>query len=407
MKKYLFLLIIIGFISCSDLFDKTNLESIGSDIVYNDPALLASYVNNLYATYPTWTRQENDLSDEGRNGYRRHDAWLIITGEWGLDNNPMGYWAYDYVRKCNEILFNIDDAPLDESLKNRIKGEVLFLRATAYFNMFKRYGGLPIITEPQTFDSEDIYPERSSIDETLDFITKEYDQAATLLQDYKTYDNSDFGRVTWGACKAMEARAYLFWASPLYNSSTDDSRWRKSAELSNEVIESGLYELISDPRNLFVDKESPENIFAIYFKMPERYHGVDAWCKPLSIANGDAAHWGPLQEFVDAFPTINGLSIVDDPMYDPSNPYTNRDPRLHAFVCVNESQYAGRTQYNYWSLGNVDPSFPKNEAIIMETPMLHPVSMKINRFITVPPTPMAAKAASPTYRPTMMAAAKL
>lgn len=85
-------------------------------------------------------------------------------------------------------------------------------------------------------------------------------------------------------------------------------------------------------------------------------------CKPLGIANGDAAHWGPLQELVDAFPTINGLDITDDSAYDPANPYANRDPRLNAFVVVNETQYCGRTQYSYFDLGTIDPSFPKEEA---------------------------------------------
>lgn len=362
MKKYIFLVLIACSFSCSDLFDKTNLESMGSDVVWDDPVLVETYVNNLYTKYPTWTRFENDMSDEGRNGYRTHDAWKMIKGEWGLEENVMSYWGYNYIRKCNEIIRNIEAVAAEESLKNRIKGEALFFRSTTYFEMLKRYGGIPLIAEPQSFDSEDLYPKRASIDETFDFITKGYALAAELLSACKTYDKTNSGRITWGACKAMEARAYLFWASPLYNTSNDASHWEKSAALSKEVIDCGLYTLNSNVRNLFLDRESAENIFAIYYKMPERSHGVDAWCKPRGIANGDAAHWGPIQELVDAFPTINGLGISDDPTYKPSDPYANRDPRLHAFIVVNESQYCGHTQYNYWEVGAIDPSFPAAEA---------------------------------------------
>lgn len=118
------------------------------------------------------------------------------------------YWAYSYIRKCNEILQNIDDVTMDEKLKDRMKGETLFFRATAYFKMVIRYGGVPLILEPQTFDSEDLYPKRASVDEIFDFVTKEYEKAAGFLSEFKTQDSNNFGRVTWGACKAMEARAF-------------------------------------------------------------------------------------------------------------------------------------------------------------------------------------------------------
>lgn len=362
MKKYILLLTAACMFSCNDLFDKTNLESMGSDIVWNDPLLVEAYVNNLYTNYPAWNRYENDLSDEARNGYRTHTAWNVIKGEWGINSNPQAYWDYKYIRKCNEILLNIENTPMDEKLKNRMKGEATFFRATAYFKMTIRYGGVPLILKPQTFESEDLYPKRSSIEEMFSFITTEYSKAAELLSSFKTPVSADWGRVDWGACKAMESRAYLFWASPLYNTNKDASLWEKSATISKEVIQSGIYSLKTNVRELFLDYQSPENIFAIYYKLPERYHGADSWCKPLSIANGDAAHWGAVQELVDAFPTINGLSIADDKTYDPQDPYANRDPRLQAFVVVNESPYCGRTQFNYFDLGTIDPSFPATEA---------------------------------------------
>lgn len=364
MKKYLILLLsLINLLSCENFLDKKNLESMGSDVVWTDPVLMETYINNLYANYPTWDRMESDFTDESRNGYRTHSAWYITKGEWGLESNPMAYWAYNYIRKCNEILENIDNLQAEESWINRMKGEVLFLRATTYFKMVIRYGGVPLVLKPQSLDSEDLYPARASIEELFDFITKEYSVAAELLKEYETHNAENFGRVTWGSCKAMEARAYLFWASPLYNTTNNSDRWTTAANLCNELIGTSIYQLKGNVRDLFMDKNSPENIFAIYYKKPERSHGLDAWCKPLSIANGDAAHWGAVQELVDAFPTINGLSIAEDTTYDPLNPYANRDPRLNAFIALNNTNFCGRTQYSYYQLGTVDPSFPTSEAV--------------------------------------------
>lgn len=66
----------------------------------------------------------------------------------------------------------------------------------------------------------------------------------------------------------MEARAFLFWASPLYNTSQDMSRWENAGKLSKEVIESNLYELKQNVRDLFLDYQSPENILQSTIKCP-------------------------------------------------------------------------------------------------------------------------------------------
>lgn len=361
MKKIVIILSAFIFCACSDLMDKTNLGAISSDAVWKDAQLIETYVNKLYAEYYSWERVEADMTDEGRNGYGS-TAKRMIEGGWGPDWCALRWWGYSYIRKCNDILKNVPTAPIDDKLKSRILGEVTYFRASAYFHMVVRYGGVPIIKEPQTLDSPDLYPTKATIDETYSFITAEYEAAAKLLDDFKTQPDKDFGRVTWGACKAMQSRAYLYWASPLYNEKNDKTLWQKSADISKEVIASGIYKLQENPRNLFLDYRSSENIFAIYYKRPERHHGIDAWCKPLSIANGDAAHWCPIQELVDAFPTKNGLNINDDLTYDPQNPYDSRDPRLNAFIVVNNSVYCGREQFTYVSLGSVDPSWPEKEA---------------------------------------------
>lgn len=363
MKKinYIYIAFFFFFFSCSGLLDKSNLGSIGSDKVWTDPLLIESYINNLYSTHYSWERVETDMTDEARNGYG-FNAKKMIEGELNSEWNPLGWWQYHYIRKCNDILENLEKATINEDLKMRFEGEVRYFRASAYFHKVIRYGGVPLITDAQDYNSPDLYPSRATIDEVFEFITTEYNLASTLLNNYKTYPDNNFGRVTWGACKAMEARAYLFWASPLYNTKKDHSLWEKSAKASKEVIESGIYQLLDDARNIFLDYKSSENIFAIYYKRPERQHGIDAWCKPVSIANGDAAHWCPVQELVDAFPTIKGLHINDDPDYDENNPYDNRDPRLHKFIVVNDTEYCGRKQYNYASVNKVDPSFPKKEA---------------------------------------------
>ncbi len=52
----------------------------------------------------------------------------------------------------------------------------------------------------------------------------------------------------------------------------------------------------------------------------------------------------PTKNLVDAFPMQNGYPITDpSSLYDPSNPYANRDPRLDLYIVYNGSSLKGET----------------------------------------------------------------
>src|SRR5690606_5462197 len=95
------------------------------------------------------------------------------------------YWhmwprLYELIRYCNIAIENVDRSPVDEELKNRIKGEVHFLRAYHYHQLVKLYGGVPLIKE--TFNLSDNFElPRDNYAECIDFIAEECDKAASLL----------------------------------------------------------------------------------------------------------------------------------------------------------------------------------------------------------------------------------
>jgi hypothetical protein len=62
---------------------------------------------------------------------------------------------------------------------------------------------------------------------------------------------------------------------------------------------------------------------------------------------GGYSQFSFFQNFVDKFLMIDGKSIEESPLYDPANPFANRDPRLYATVLlpdysvVNNKKYVG------------------------------------------------------------------
>jgi hypothetical protein len=348
-----FILLITGLlfmVSCKDDFLKRQAtNAIPEENVFKDPALMQLFVNNMYLDVPSFDNTLYDnITDESRS-YWGGAPLNVVQGQWFPDNNPMEYWPYDAVRKANMFLEKIDDAPVEESEKAILKGQVKFLRAMHYFNIVKRYGGVPVITEPQEL-SDDLFVKRQTSDESFGFIIRELEEAAELLPESYGGPSIDVGKANKHSAKAFLGRVYLFWASALYNPGGDKSRWEKAAAINKEVIDAGIYDLHPNFRNIMLDKNNKEEIFSVQFLRPYREHGWDSWAMPDSRSKQSAVCRSPLQEFVDAFEMKNGKAINEPGSgYNAANPYVNRDPRFDATLIVNGSTfgYQGLPVYMY------------------------------------------------------------
>lgn len=342
--------ILLTITSCSkDFLDREATSSIPEEKVFNDAGLIKLFVNNIYADVPAFDHDLYDnVTDESRNfwgGAPRN----VVQGQWFADNNPMEYWAYEQVRRTNMFLAKVDDSILNDNEKTSLKGQVKFLRAKLYFDMVKRYGGIPIITEPQELD-DDLFVARATTDETFEFIIREIEEAIELLPETHGDRSIDVGRINKHSARAFLGRVLLFWASPLYNVNNDLSRWKAAADINKLVIDSQVYKLHNDFRRIMLDKNNEEEIFSVQFLKTLREHGWDSWAMPDSRSRQDASRRSPVQEFVDAFEMKNGKSIKDPTSgYNPADPYKNRDPRFDATLIVNGSVfgYQGLPVYMY------------------------------------------------------------
>ncbi len=328
-------------LSCnSNFLDPSNPASINSDDVWQDPKLVEMLVNEFYNDRPgyDYSNTLDNITDEGRCNYPGDTPNQILAGQWDQVSNPIGFWAYTQVRKTNEFLFKIDEAVIDQNLKTRLKGEARFLRAFLYFDMVKRYGGVPIINKPQSLE-DDLEVARNTMDECFTFILSELDMAISELP-----IDAPRGKAGKAAAMALKGRALLYFASPLYNPAADNKRWEAAAKSNQEIIQLNKFGLYPNLNSLWLDKGQvhTESIFEIQYRLPEKQHSWDAGLRPLRLANNNAGQISPLQELVDAFPMKNGKLITDPASgYDPQNPYKGRDDRFYAFIAYNGSKMKG------------------------------------------------------------------
>lgn len=351
MKRLLntaLVILVFSLVACKkDFLEKKAKDTIPEENVFKNIELTKLFVNNMYLDVPVYWSNGNpndptglydNIADESRSFWDWGES-NVLYGQWNAEENPMEYWPYEAIRKTNMFLEKIDATNFLPEDIAMLKGQVKALRAKLYFDLVKRYGGVPVITAPQKLN-DDLLVHRETTDSTFSFIARELDEASQLLPDTYGSRDEDVSRWNKTSAKAFLGRVLLYWASPLYNPGNDASRWAKAAQVSKGVIDAGVYSLHPDFRRIMLDKNNEEEVFSVQFKFGFREHGYDSDAQPDDRSNGWAVARSPVQEFVDAFEMANGKAITDAGSgYDPTHPYDNRDPRFKQTVITNGDNF--------------------------------------------------------------------
>lgn len=333
MKKYLSIiaaaLLMGSFSSCSDFLDRYPLEELSDESFWKTEKDAEMAVSNLYNVLPTWDTDEAINSDDAVHGIK----WAAGNQSKGV-YDPSDYgWSgeYGYIRQANLILEKIQEMDLSEDAYKKLEGQARFFRAYTYFTLIRSFGAVPYIDKPlELTDVENIT--RTPKDEVYAKVMEDFDIAIANLP--VQWDEANSGRITKGAAMAMKARAALY-----YNN------WETAMTEAKNVMDLGQYELYDKDntgryKELFweVADGCDEFILSVQFNAPTRTHYLIGWeCFPT-------LGWGglnPTQSLVDAFEDINGAPITSEAsVYDPTNPFANRDPRLEVNVL-----HDGETMY--------------------------------------------------------------
>ena len=167
-------------------------------------------------------------------------------------DDPRFSHRFTAIRKVTVMLDRVDEVPdITKEYANQLKAESKFIRALNYFEMFKRYGGVPIIDHRLQLD-ENLKIPRSSVEDVVNFIVKDCDEAIPDLPINQL--GVLRGRATRGAALALKARTLLYAASDLFNTdkpyldfgtnnklicygNKDKERWKLAADAAKKVLD--------------------------------------------------------------------------------------------------------------------------------------------------------------------------
>ena len=280
-----------------------------------------------------------------------------VNGGWSAANPYSRTWSkcYTAIADANMFLEKLAQADISSwqynpDYRNWVQQlelfpyEVRFLRAYFYFELFRSYGDVPLVTTTLT-NAEANTITRTPADEIVKFIVEEIDEIAPYLPvSYVTEVNSEVGRATRGAALALKARTLLYAASPLFNPTNDRSRWAAAAEACKVILDNaatwGLK--LSAYGSLWGHDAfyNPELIFGLG---RGEFNSFEMANYPVGVENGSSGNC-PTQTLVDQYEFQEGGQTFGERYpgsidLNAGDPYEGLDPRFALTVVKNGDEW--------------------------------------------------------------------
>lgn len=405
-KSILYVLTSLLFLSSCEMSIPPKNTLTDNDLMSSD-AGLSIYMSRLYSQMP-W----EDFKYMAQWGLPRRSSWLGCFGVEGTgeavnrdglttpfrgEDDPWWGAAYTLIRDANKLIEGLPayrDNYANEAVYNDYIGQAYFVRAYSYYQMARRYGGVPLVTEvieyPATSDKLERY--RASEEDTWNQILADFDMAAELMMP----ESKLRGYANKYVALAFKAEAMLYAGSVAkYNSTVTGNltgigaksgnrvmgfgdnaaelsqKWFAEAyKAAREVMTEGGYSLYKKTwaegdkeaqyRNMvdmWSDLTSPENILVREYEYPTLCHGLDAYSSPFLWHSPLAGGTCPTLDFIEMF---DGLEYHPDGtlklttgstndkgeylLYDsPMDLFAQVEPRLRAYVILPMDEFRKET----------------------------------------------------------------
>ena len=280
-----------------------------------------------------------------------------VNGGWTPANPYSNIWTKSYRAIAEACMFleKLDQADISEWEHNPsydiwvkqleiFPYELRFLRAYFYFELFRAYGDVPLVTTTLT-NAQANSISRTPADQIVQFIVDEIDEIAPYLPiSYNMEAGTEIGRATRVAAYALKARTLLYAASPLFNTTNDKTKWAKAAEACKYILDNaqawGLK--LSSYGSLWGHDAffNQELIFGIGRNSSNSFEMAHY---PIGVENGSSGNC-PTQSLVDQYEyQADGVTFGERNQgsidLNTTDPYEGLDPRFALTVVKNGDEW--------------------------------------------------------------------
>lgn len=228
-------------------------------------------------------------------------------------------WQQDYklIARANSLLANYHKAAgaVNPEKLNRYAGEAHFCRACKYAELVCYYGDVPYLSGTETISQAEQRGRRPK-EEIIALVYEDFDKAIEWLP--VSY-GAAAAHFTKGAAMAMKARFALYFGD-----------FEVAAKAAKDCMDLGVYSLEPDFSKIFLQstKQIPEKICAIPRSISNDVY-LDEWFvkNGLPRCAGGYGSDNPSWDLLASFLCTDGKPIDESELFDPRNPFKNRDPR--------------------------------------------------------------------------------
>lgn len=255
---------------------------LGSDGYYGSNYIALSYLSG------------GDIQWTGSQSAPAQIANRALTADNG---NVASSWGaiYRTILSANyiiDIIPQLTDPLFTQAKKDQFLGEAYFIRALAYFDLARAWGGVQLIVKPTYSPSDQEGIRRSSLDETYTFVLADLDKAETLLP-----ETVNRNRATRKTVWALKARYHLY-----------RQQWDKAEEFATKIIgDASNYKLLK-PYNAFFTNNATntaESVLELAYSNSFKNNHYNWWLPP---ALGGRREWAPNAALVASLndPAVGG-----------------------------------------------------------------------------------------------------
>jgi len=374
---------------CNDNFVNTQpLDQVPGTAVWSDAALAEAFITGIYAGLGQGGFNEQQLASLTDETQFTHPGRNITTITESRSNPADPGWIngtidwnqmYLRIRACNLALENLAKPgfPNTNKIVERLTGEAKFMRAYYYHQLVRYYGAVPIVDKTYALGEADYTVPRNTMEECINFIVKDCDDAATLLKG----QSMALGRTNEAAALALKSRILTYAASDLYDVATAKAkssahaafakpellgyvsgsradRWTKARNASKAVLDLTTYGSqmnLTAPATAAAGSENYMNIALarsggerdlIFVRSFTNVKQEDGGRQGLFNGPNGYNNWAgntPIQQMVDDYEMMDGTKFSWSNPTHASAPYVNRDPRFYASILYDGAPWKPRT----------------------------------------------------------------
>lgn len=380
MKYNPYTLLIIGLLffiaGCDDFLDRPPLTVANDETVWDSEDKVRLYANKYYTDFFVGYNSGWGYTNAPLMGFTFSDD-IIHNGSQGnftrsVPNSQV--WSMSLIRSINIMLNRIENKMqgiLSKEAYNHWMGVGRFFRAMEYADIATAYGDVPYYDHVVSdTDLDDLYKPRTPRNEVMDHV---YDDLLFAFENVRLNDGNQY--VNRYIVAGFISRIALYegsWQKYYYhNNERAQKFYNLAVEVSDFIIQSGRYDIVTEFRDLFTSENLSGNKDCILYRHYDQAVGITH-----SIASNnnlsESVNFGPTADLIKSFICRDGKVWQNSELegagnFELASMIQTRDPRLEATF------YDKPTPRNKGSFWYINKFLPRSVAKSVEAGNAPPV----------------------------------